>query len=335
MKKILVILACVATLFSFASCDNGSGSAVATSNEALAGAIVTQLKTSIEGIPASISAADATTNGTDTATYVVNVPVDGTSAQFTVLGGELTYTFTKATGEKATNDITGATVNGSIKVARQGDYQEYTLALNGAVKAVGTLEITEASKDGKTPASVKTLTVSSIAYSDAMGISVNGAGVNAEVVFDLAQMKTSEDAQADAEKAAKAFVASLIEKFESGALTSAEEGKKITVTLSDVTGADGNVVVTIPVTKIAEEETAASSGKYAVTTGTVEVTATAASPYSGAVTFTGVTLVGGIVADNATAASASFSAADAEAGVSLAVTSVVYGGYNVTIADAE
>ena len=277
MKKILVILACVAMLFSFASCDNGSGSAVTTSSAYRAADVLKPVfgdeEMKSNGLLAAIGTAaseeDAQISATS-ATVVVEAGdltgISGTIGTNRLVSSNISFTINKdaATDTDQKTAITSASVNGSITYV-DAFYDEHTVTINGAVDMAGTFAYT-AAKD-QTPASAA-ISITSLSLPETVSISADGSGADTKTVFEIAGITSTEAAEAAAQKAAAGYVKTIAAALEKGTFavaakdsftltaTNAINSQNAVLTASKVTAADGKLVLTAAEYAIADIEAA-------------------------------------------------------------------------------
>ena len=203
MKKIMVILACVAMLFSFASCDDSpSGPAVDTDVMA-ADVLKAFADVSTSGFDTAFAAGEVTevtgeqaADKTATVKYSVAVPAS-TAGALRVTGGELAFTL-NTTGASTT--ISSATMEGSVNIV-VGAYEKHTIYYNGAVTLTGiTTTVTAATTSAPASATVDG-TLSAIALSEKAAITVDGGSVNNAVVFEQSGLEALEVAEVKADVA--------------------------------------------------------------------------------------------------------------------------------------
>ena len=137
MKKILVILACVAMLFSFASCNDSPS--VSTNEQLIAGYAAAALKSSIDDAVSSMPAAEYV--DASTATITIDV-ADNTNA---TVYGEAVLTVkaeTAATSDKAASQVLDSySLRADITVVG-ADFVNHNVTITGEGYMDGTLAIT-------------------------------------------------------------------------------------------------------------------------------------------------------------------------------------------------
>ena len=349
MKKILVILACVAMLFSFASCNDGSSSVASgtLAESYIAGYALkdvlgdTAISTASTGFAAKVNAAAATAKTISNTSITVEVDAEsmldtvvgngGDLAGYIVDSADFTVTITKEAGttEKPVTAISDGNLNGTIVLVSPDFQKDYTIAVSGGLDVEGTFTpVAPTAPETKWTA---TLDVQSMSLKQDYSVTVNNNGTDKETVSTLAGITTSQE---KFEAYAKALIASINEKLKTATASSVSKNttsNDVEVKLTGVTGVEGDTTVTIVVSSIATEETAESSGKYAVTTGAVSITAKMDADT--AITFGDIELVGKIEADNTAKTEANYTAADAEAGLQLTIGTVSAAGYTYTAAN--
>ena len=259
MKKILVILACVAMLFSFASCDNGSGSAVTTSSAYRAADVLKPVfgddAMKSNGLLAAIGTAaseeDAQISATSATVVVEAADLTGISDALgsnRLVSSNISFTINKdaATDTDQKTAITSASVNGSITYV-DVFYDEHTVTINGAVDMAGTFAYTAATD--QTPASAA-ISITSLSLPETVSISADGSGADTKTVFEIAGITSTEAAEAAAQKAAEAKVKEFVAAIQTGLGSSStyainSEKTGITVTAANVIDTDKAAVMTL------------------------------------------------------------------------------------------
>ena len=357
MKKIFVVLACVAMLFSFASCDNNSGSSANLNRVAMAAEAMKQLNTAITTAAGSSGDfADAEVKYVDDThadiviTIKNNASVGSGAPSMNYVEGTVTISLTgDAFGEKDTTSKTTqlkeATISTDLTFT-DAVFNQYSFSVNGKVAVNGTLTITKpvaaTEKTEAVAGKAAVAGVTKVQFSDTVAISADG-GVDTKAVFEKAGITSSEaQAAADqkkAETAAKAFVADLVSKFTEGTKSIAagaydDEAKTITVTVSgvDASGLNQNVEVVLSGVEAASE--ANDDSAYDVTWTSAAVTKLEGITDYETLEFTGVGVTGTLTTSVATLSSTS--AFTSTEGLTIAIDSVKLGSYTVDLAaDAE
>ena len=237
MKKILVILACVAMLFSFASCDNGSTAASAKiSDSYLAGQVIGKvfgaggaLENSFMAIETAAKGADATVTSTSVSAEVpATITLD---SGFTLVSSDFSFTLEntdQGTADAPKTAITAGRIDGTV-VFFDAMRNDYAVKINGNVDVKGTLSIE--TKDGKS--TVSAVTVTGVALPETISITINGNAVDNEIAFTAGNIDSAEEkAAAAAQTAANAFI---------------DEVAKITGVAATKTATFADNVLTIPV----------------------------------------------------------------------------------------
>ena len=214
MKKIMVILACVAMLFSFASCDNGSTAASAKiSDSYLAGQVIGKvfgtggvLESSFTAIETAAKGADATVTSTSVSAEVpAAITLD---SGLTLVSSDFSFTLEntdQGTADAPKTAITAGRIDGTV-VFFDAMRNDYTVNINGNVDVKGTLSI--ATKDGKS--TVSAVTVTGVALPETISITINGNAVDNEIAFSAGKITSAEEkAAAAAQTAANAFITEL------------------------------------------------------------------------------------------------------------------------------
>ena len=271
MKKILVILACVAMLFSFASCNDSNGAASATLGDSYVAAKVVGNFFGSSATATTITALEGAT-GEATATSL-SVTLEGATAlaaattdltDYTVSeASKVTVNFYKdaATTTDSKTAITSADINGSITVLSP-EFKDYTVAINGSLDVEGTLTVTNAGTE-QAPKYTAELDITSLYLPEGISIIVNNNNADKTTVFKDGGIITAEAAQA-AEEAAKAAAKEAAQKYvdaiEAGikAVKSfTGSGKTVTVT-TDTLAAVNNKTVTLTLATTADTITGTS-----------------------------------------------------------------------------
>ncbi len=350
MKKIFVVLACVAMLFSFASCDDGSGSSAAFNSLALAVDQIKAINSTIGDLAGKqyveVGKAEVKYVDDTHANIVITIAPASSGYSSQGLEGTITIALTgEAFKDKETSHettLTEGTISTDLKYT-DALYNEYTFSVNGKVGIDGKLTITAPvkDKDGKVTSEGKAVitgaTKDGFAFSNTVSINANG-GVDAKTVLEKAGLDSVEDiaaaeetAKADATKAAKAFAEALSKAMQEATKSSAASkivndgtGDNATITV-DVTGdnAATGVAVEFGVTITATQ----SGSSYEVTVGDVadekSVTVTISTGDYKSIKLTGVTVsCDDLLSDKAVAekTSAAFTSA---AGATLSATGAV------------
>ena len=246
MKKILVILACVAMLFSFASCNDGSSVASSLNPTAAAAGLFEEadITTMLSSLGTTFAAADVDVSGVaaDRATFTISDDTTGNRLSLTVVKEAESADKAATWGENG--KIGEATIDASMTVTDPA-YIDRTLSFNGKIVIDGTLTTVE--KDGTASIAITTATLS-----DEMNIYVDGQKANTVEVYEAVGIDSAE--KVAAKGVAKAYVDKINEAYTTASATAAnfvvaDSNDKVTVTLKDVT-AEGthkvNVTITIP-----------------------------------------------------------------------------------------
>ena len=287
MKKILVILACVAMLFSFASCDNNNGGAASDylNKVQVAGDVVK----AVAGEFATAFAESSNLSVPADNTLVVTIAadeIDAVGANDASLSGEVILTFVKS-GDK---NPESAEISAKDLVLVDG-YNEYPIAVSGKLPFnVTAFTATAAKTEPSTPASATlTATLGTPSAAD-ISFSVGGTGVSSADVFKAAEIATTEivaEDNAKIQEYVNAVIAAITGDTATAKYTTADT--VITVTAANAIGtASAELVLTgttdsttFTVTSAAfkditvEEGSLALSGltKVTVTPATITVTA--------------------------------------------------------------
>ena len=241
MKKILGILACVAMLFSFASCDNNNGGAASDylNKVQVAGDVVK----AVAGEFATAFAESSNLSVPADNTLVVTIAadeIDAVGANDASLSGEVILTFVKS-GDK---NPESAEISAKDLVLVDG-YNEYPIAVSGKLPFnVTAFTATAAKTEPSTPASATlTATLETPSAAD-ISFSVGGTGVSSADVFKAAEIATTEVVAEDAAKIQE-YVNAAIEAINaSSAKFAAGSTTTVTVTAAEAVGGE-DVVLTL------------------------------------------------------------------------------------------
>ncbi len=289
MKKIFVVLACVAMLFSFASCDNNSGSSANLNRVAMAADAMTQLNAAISKIAADADFVYDQDNITSKVEYVDNTHANivitiaepTTPSGSSYIEGTVTIALTgDAFKDKETSHETTlkeAVISTNLTLT-DAVYNQYSFSVNGKVSVDGKLTITApvAASQGiaEKAGSAAIAGATAVSFSDTVAISADG-GVDTKAVFERAGITSSEAAAEAAQKAAQAAAKATAESLlaaDTATATYDDTEDELTLTISDITGVDGNVTITIPGTFEGSESTYAfeASGAAVLTDITID-----------------------------------------------------------------
>ena len=331
MKKILVILACVAMLFSFASCNNDNGAASATIGDSYAaGAVVGQVfnTKSSELMAAIETAGNASKTVTSTS---VEAKVDFLSeiesavSGYAVDSAELTFSINKdeAVATPAPDPksaITTATVNGKIVVINTTTLADYTVEISGNVDMTGSFTPQQA-KAGD-PFTVSDLDVTALSLPETgITVTVNGTVADLETVYKVGGIDSTEAQIKDAVDTLIGKINTALQKA-SGVTYAQGKLSTITLTSSDVGSAKD--------VKIDVTGTFATASPFGFTSTAVAF-ATDSGVFTtsfGDVTFAGMAITG-ITADDAQGTNPAMTAA------TFTATSATVDGHTVTLTAAN
>ena len=191
MKKIMVILACVAMLFSFASCDNNAASGPAVDANMMAADVLKQfvdasgevsgvgLYDAINGAATTATGAQAAATDKASATKTVDVAdLSLTDNNVKVTGGSLTFTLN--TEGKDSKAIASASVSGKIEFTNLSNYAKHTMDINGGVTlGAGTLTLSGTGAELKGTIA----DVDGISLSQGLNVSIDGNGTDIATVY--------------------------------------------------------------------------------------------------------------------------------------------------------
>ena len=264
MKKIFVVLACVAMLFSFASCDNNSGSSANLNRVAMAADAMTQLNAAISKIAADADFVYDQDNITSKVEYVDNTHANivitiaepTTPSGSSYIEGTVTIALTgDAFKDKETSHETTlkeAVISTNLTLT-DAVYNQYSFSVNGKVSVDGKLTITApvAASQGvaEKAGSAAIAGATAVSFSDTVAISADG-GVDTKAVFERADITSTEAAEAAAQKAAEAKVKEFVAAIQTGLGSSSayainSEKTGITVTAANVIDTDKAAVMTL------------------------------------------------------------------------------------------
>ena len=206
MKKILVILACVAMLFSFASCDNNNGGAADYINRAkLASDAMAIIKTELDkGAALTGWTLVADGNNAAKATYAFEASSDYETGY---LVGEVTVRFASEKAATTAQTITEASISTEGMKFYKGD-GIYDFAVSGPLAVTaGTLTVPE----GEAAPTVADVDINTDNYSEQLSFDLFGSVATADV-FKAGKITSAEQAAADA--LAQGYVTKITEAFD-------------------------------------------------------------------------------------------------------------------------